>query len=86
MPPDKEGKTPLMYTLSQVPYRDCEIPHRKGRRHTALADNNGHRPLDMPAHGLRDAVIACPAGGADTDTSAGNTPLHQAVYNGQSEE
>mgnify|MGYP000760243072 FL=1 len=51
---------------------------------TEVADASGHKAIDYAtAHGLREVVarLSC---GNDRD-ARGNTPLHQAVYNGQGE-
>lgn len=51
---------------------------------TEIADNTGHKAIDYAtAHGLRE-VLECLS--ADTSSDAqGNTPLHQAAFNGQTE-
>lgn len=51
---------------------------------TQLTDNTGHKAIDYAtAHGLREAVIRLSR--TETKDARGNTPLHQAVYNGQGE-
>ena len=51
---------------------------------TEIADNTGHKAIDYAtAHGLRDVLERLSAEG--TTDAHGNTPLHQAAFNGQSE-
>ena len=80
---DNEGKTALIYTLAEQRTETAKYLIEKGAD-VNIADNSGHKAIDYAtAFGLRDIIALL--GNADTSDVAGNTPLHQAVYNGQTE-
>lgn len=80
---DKEGCTPLIRLLDNK-RSDAALFLIEQGADTEIADNSGHRAIDYAtAHGLREIVICLSVDG--TSDAHGNTPLHQAVFNGQSE-
>ena len=80
---DKDGRTPLIRLLDNK-RTDAALFLIEQGADTEIADNTGHKAIDYAtAHGLREIVIYLSVEGA-TDAH-GNTPLHQAVFNGQSE-
>ncbi len=80
---DKYGRTPLICLLDNKRIDAALFLIEQGAD-TETADNTGHKAIDYAtAHGLRE-VVACLSVEGTTDTH-GNTPLHQAVFNGQAE-
>lgn len=80
---DKDGRTPLICLLDNK-RTDAALFLIEQGADTEMADNTGHKAIDYAtAHGLRE-VVACLSAEGTTDAH-GNTPLHQAVFNGQSE-
>ncbi len=80
---DKEGRTPLICLLDNK-RTDAALFLIEQGADTEVADNSGHKAIDYAtAHGLREVVTCLSAEG--TSDTRGNTPLHQAVFNGQSE-
>ena len=80
---DKKGMTPLLYALDALRTEAALFLISKGAN-TDLADNDGHKAIDYAtAHGLRE-IVSMLGHTADSD-SQGNMPLHQAVFNNQSE-
>ena len=80
---DNEGRTPLICLLDNK-RTDAALFLMDQGADTEVADASGHKAIDYAtAHGLREVVarLSC---GNDRD-ARGNTPLHQAVYNGQGE-
>ena len=58
--------------------------HAAARHVSEQTDAEGHKAIDYAtAYGLREIMTRLPM--ANTSDSAGNTPLHQAVYNNQGE-
>ena len=79
---DKEGRTPLIRLLDNK-RTDAALFLIEQGADTEVADNSGHKAIDYAtAHGLREVVMFLSVGTSDIH---GNTPLHQAVFNGQSE-
>ena len=80
---DCEGRTPLM-ALLDCKRTDAALCLMGLGADTGLTDRSGHTALDYAtAHGLRE-VVDLLAHEATCD-ARGNTALHQAVYNEQSE-
>ena len=80
---DKEGRTPLICLLDNK-RTDAALFLIEQGADTEITDNTGHKAIDYAtAHGLRE-VVTCLSVKETTD-GHGNTPLHQAVFNGQSE-
>ena len=80
---DSEGKTPLIRLLDNR-RTDAALFLIEQGADPEIADNTGHKAIDYAtAHGLREVVVRLSVEGT-TDVQ-GNTPLHQAVFNGQSE-
>ena len=79
---DKEGRTPLIRLLDNK-RTDAALFLIEQGADTEITDNSGHKAVDYAtAHGLREVVLRLSVGTSDIH---GNTPLHQAVFNGQSE-
>lgn len=82
---DKEGKNPLMYAIEAKKAEAAKYLIELGAD-AAAADNSGRTALDYAnAFGLVQLIGAISADGAGTTDAYGNTPLHQACHNGQSE-
>lgn len=80
---DREGRTPLLCLLSNK-HTDAALYLINQGANTELADNIGHRAIDYAtAYGLREVVLHLSIDNAGD--ARGNTPLHQAVRNGQGE-
>lgn len=80
---DNEGRTPLHLLLNNN-CTDASLFLIDQGADTDIADSNGHKAIDYAtAHGLRE-VVSRLSNTSNKDVY-GNTPLHQAVYNGQSE-
>ena len=79
---DSEGRTPLIRLLENR-RTDAALFLIEQGADTEIADNTGHKAIDYAtANGLREVVERLSTG-STTDTH-GNTPLHQAAFNGQS--
>lgn len=80
---DNEGRTPLIRLLDNK-RTDAALFLIEQGADTEITDNSGHKAIDYAtAHGLKEVVIRLIVDG--TSDIQGNTPLHQAVFNGQSE-
>ena len=80
---DSEGRTPLIRLLDNR-RTDAALFLIEQGADTEIADNTGHKAIDYAtASGLREVVGRLSAEG--TTDAHGNTPLHQATFNGQSE-
>ena len=80
---DNEGRTPLIRLLENRRTDTAMFLIEQGAD-TEIADNTGHKAIDYAtAHGLREVVERLSTG--STADTHGNTPLHQAAFNGQSE-
>lgn len=80
---DNEGRTPLLCLLDNKRTDAALFLVDKGAD-TDIADSTGHKAIDYAtAHGLREVVSRLSI--EKSSDVFGNTPLHQAVYNGQSE-
>ena len=80
---DAAGRTPLLCLLENRRTDAALFLIGKGAD-TEIADSDGHKAIDYAtAHGLREVVSRLSVD-SSSDVS-GNTPLHQAVYNGQGE-
>ena len=78
---DKEGRTPLLRALGNK-RTDAALFLLSQGADTEQTDAEGHKAIDYAtAYGLREIMTRLPM--ANTSDSAGNTPLHQAVYNDQ---
>ena len=79
---DFKGRTPIIYAImqnkSEAAFKCIELG-----ADTTLKDNEGHLPIDYATtNGLKELVNFLSAGEKD---NFGNTLLHQACYNNQSE-
>lgn len=82
---DRDGKTPLIHALCAKRTESAKYLIEEGAD-ISMADNDGHRALDYAtANGLRDIIALLSGDGDGNADTFGNTPLHQACYNGQSE-
>ena len=80
---DNEGRTPLIRLLENRRTDTALFLIEQGAD-TEIADNTGHKAIDYAtARGLREVVERLSTG--STADTHGNTPLHQAAFNGQSE-
>ena len=80
---DSEGRTPLIRLLDNRRTDAAMFLIEQGAD-TEIADNTGHKAIDYAtARGLREVVGRLSAEG--TTDAHGNTPLHQAAFNGESE-
>lgn len=80
---DSEGQTPLIRLLDNR-RTDAALFLIEQGADPEIADNTGHKAIDYAtAHGLREVVVRLSVEG--TTDAQGNTPLHQAVFNGQAE-
>ena len=80
---DNEGHTPLLCLLDNRRTDAALFLIDKGAD-TEIADSTGHKAIDYAtAYGLREVVARLSI--KKSSDVFGNTPLHQAVYNGQSE-
>ena len=80
---DSDGRTPLIRLLDNR-RTDAALFLIEQGADTEIADNTGHKAIDYAtAQGLRTVVERLSVE-STTDTH-GNTPLHQAAFNGQSE-
>ena len=80
---DSDGRTPLIRLLDNRRTDTALFLIEQGAD-TEIADNTGHKAIDYAtAQGLRTVVERLSVE-STTDTH-GNTPLHQAAFNGQSE-
>ena len=89
---DKEGRTPLICLLDNKrtdaalikKAQVADTEKKDNTRHKEINSTTGLKALDYAAdRGLRE-VVTCLSVKETTD-GHGNTPLHQAVFNGQSE-
>lgn len=79
------GQTPLFYAVLAYKTETALYLISLGAD-TSVKDNAGFNVLDhATANGLRDLIIALSNGVVAQKDDHGNTPLHQAVYNNQSE-
>ncbi len=82
---DKEGRTVLIYAVDAKKAEAAKYLIALGAD-TTLADDKGRTALDYAnAMGMVQLVEAVSAGNAGNTDSFGNTALHQACYNNQSE-
>lgn len=82
---DSSGNTPLIWSVRSGKTETSLYLISKGAD-IALKNNEGHSAFDYAtAAGLRDLVSALSGGNVATKDEHGYTPLHQAVYNNQSE-
>lgn len=80
---DNEGRTPLLCVLDNK-RTDAALFLIENGADPEVSDATGHKAIDYAtAHGLREVVAKLSKG--DNKDAHGNTPLHQAAYNGQSE-
>lgn len=81
---DRVGKTALIYAIEAKKADAAKYLLELGID-AEIADNNGHKAMDFAnAFGLVQLVETLSSQSASTDSS-GNTPLHQACYNGRAE-
>ena len=84
---DKNGVTPLML-MAKFGKTDAALAYIKNQNvDISLKDNDNHAAIDYAtASGLRELVKALSYENQEAHTDAyGNTPLHQACWNGQGE-
>lgn len=84
---DKNGVTPLML-MAKFGKTDAALTYIKNQNvDISLKDNDNHAAIDYAtASGLRELVKALSYESQEAHTDAyGNTPLHQACWNGQGE-
>ena len=82
---DREGKTALIYAVEAKKAEAARYLMELGADSTAM-DNENHTALDYAnALGLVQLIDSMPGENICAADVFGNTPLHQACYNGQSE-
>ena len=81
---DQQGKTPLIYAVENGRGEACRLLLELGADKT-LTDQNGHNAFDYAAaNGMRDVIALLEDEQKKTD-DMGNTTLHQACHQNQSE-